>query len=264
VEIMNESYRRSLVLIGLLVLAGLWGCDNSDDFNFSDADIQAEVEAAAEIAAMSGPTAEAASELILAMMGQVNGVVAPFSTGTLPTHTTEFDLGNGITGICVTDGNGLYTLDFGGSIEVEGAVTTLEGRLVVTPSVDQPATGSRYQIDFSTTAIGPHGTASWSSVGTVTLDEIGEVVDFDFTISHTVSTGAVTVAATAVVSPTSFELVVNGPLGGTVRFALDRETMTGTISLNRREVATVAIIDGCAVVNFLNDAIQDGTLCPQV
>jgi hypothetical protein len=236
---MNPFYRRFLVLIGLLALAGLWGCDNSDDFNFSDADIQGEVEAAAE-------------------------TVAPFSTGTLPTHTTEFDLGNGITGICVTDGTGVYTLDFGGAIEIEGAVTTLEGRLVVSPSVNQPATGSRYQIDFGATAVGPHGTASWSSVGTVTLDEVGEVVDFELTISHTVSTGAVTVTATVAISSTSFELVVTGPLGGTVRFTLDRETMTGTISLNRREVATVAIVEGCAVIDFLNDAIQDGTLCPQV
>ncbi len=251
--------RGAFVAAALLALAGLCGCSNDDVTNPSFD--PSEVEAGAVAAALTAPTAEAAEEMILAMLAEIGGP-APLSLGAAAGDCSTFDLGNGITGTCSLSPEGVYTITFGGTVDIDGELATLEGTFVVTPAVVQPLSGVRYLIDFDATATSAKGSASWSAAGTVTFDTLGTVADYDFTMTHTITpTGGTTVMVSVVVSPTRFQLIVTGPLGNTLRFALNRETMTGTVSINSNEVASVTILDGCTTINFFSEELVDRTVC---
>ena len=59
----------------------------------------------------------------------------------------------------------------------------------------------------------------------------------------------------------SFELTVNGPLGGVLSFQLNRVTMTGQLLLNGIVVANVTIVDGCTTVQYTVPGVPDKVVC---
>ena len=85
--------------------------------------------------------------------------------------------------------------------------------------------------------------------------------DTGIVIRTTVTPAGGASVVVVVVSPTRFEETVTGPRGNTIRFVLNRETMTGTIRANGTEVAAVTITGGCAHVDFVNPELTDFTIC---
>jgi len=74
-------------------------------------------------------------------------------------------------------------------------------------------------------------------------------------------TGGTTRIATVLISPTQFEVVVTGPFGGVLRIVLDRETMSGFVSLNGLRVAQITIVDGCVTVEYTVPDVPTETRC---
>ncbi len=172
-----------------------------------------------------------------------------------------FDLGNGISGDC-SSGGGTALFKFGGTVAVDGVSVTISGSLTVIASADQPTTGVVYSIAYDASVSGPRGDGTWSVTGTVTVDEAGKVVDIDFVMTLMFTpTGGATATVTAMVDATRFELIVNGPLGGTLVFQLDRTTMTGEVLLNGLHVADVVIDNGCATIRYTVPGVPDRTVC---
>jgi len=176
----------------------------------------------------------------------------------------EFDLPSGISGGCTPAPGGGVTFVFGGSVLTGTGEVRVEGTLILTPTLDQPGTGAEFTFDFDAVASGPQGTATWSVLGVVVLNEATEIIDFTFNLTHTVTpTGGDSIVVNSVITPNSFELVVTGPRGGVLRFTLDRRTLSGEISLNGIPVADVEFVEGCAMVDYYNPMIEDETICPE-
>ncbi len=108
------------------------------------------------------------------------------------------------------------------------------------------------------------GTATWSSLGTVIRDAVGDVIDFTFNQTHTVTPfGGQTSTVTTVVTPSQIEIIVAGPLGGTIRFVLDRESLAGAAFVNGTQVAAISFIDGCMSIDYVSSLLTDVVICPQ-
>ena len=111
-------------------------------------------------------------------------------------------------------------------------------------------------------ASGPRGRMTWLASGMVTVDDAGNVVNFDFTMTLTVTpTGGSTTIVTVMIDATSLEMFVSGPLGGALTFRLDRLTMTGQLLLGNLVVADVMIIDGCTTIQFTVPGVPDKVVC---
>jgi hypothetical protein len=265
---MSRTRFASIAVAVLATLAVTTGCTGDDLMRPSDAETQADVNAAALAVSMAGPSATASADLVAAMIGRMgSGATVPKLTAgspmVIPTFCpATFDLPAGVSGTCSATGEGAGTFTFSGTLVVDGVTVALQGTMVVSASADQPPSGTRYDVSFNASATSVRGAATWTATGDVTTGAAGEVVDYDLAMTHTVTpSGGSSVAVVIVLSPTRFEETITGPLGNTVRFALDRETMTGTVRINGIEVATVAIHEGCAEVDFVNPALTDFTIC---
>ena len=244
---------------------GLVGCDSSPDVTAAGLD-QQELESAALLAAAVGPSAGSAEQMMLGMASYMAPPTAPLAVGasvSLPSHTDTFDLGNGVVGTMEFAATGVYTFTFGGTLVIDGATTTVQGTLVLTPAAAQPQSGSSHLIDFDAVATGPRGSATWNATGTLTRDAEGAVVDYDATMTHTVTpAGGPTSAVLVTLSPASLEVLVTGPRGNTLRFTFDRVTMSGAVQVNSLVVAQVTVSDGCAHVDYVEESRQDVDVCP--
>ncbi len=264
---MRVSVSRAVSVAVLVLLAGLTGCDDATTGS-SQEDVQTDLQSGGVGASLAAPSADSAGDMIVGMMDQLSSpnpaVVGGVAAAMLPSSCPEtFELENGISGTCSVSEAGVATFTFGGTALIGGDEVEVSGTLVATPAENQPESGSAWTLDFDATATGSRGSATWSAFGTVTLDEADQVVDFSFTFNKTVTpAGGATIAVTVIVSPTQFELIVNGPRGGVVRFLLDRETMTGTVTHNGNPVATIAIVEGCAHIDYVDGAMQDEIVCP--
>jgi hypothetical protein len=262
---MFARQRGTALLIVLLAVVGLWGCSDSDDIVTPDFDPQ-DVQAGAQAAALVGPTSELTQEIVMGLMQGALGAVAPMTSDTIgPTHETSVYLENGVEATCVLDGMGGVSCEFGGMVSVDGYdVSVTGGSMSVSLSDSQPPTGAAYDVQFGATASNATlGSSVWSTAGSVQVDELGEPVDYDFEMSHTVTpAGGSPMSVTVVVSPTQFELVATGPMGGTVRFALNRLSMTGTVYVNGYQVATIAVEGSCTAIDFTSEEHQDVEVCP--
>jgi len=258
-----HRYRSTHLLIALLALVGVWGCDGSQNLTDPGYNEQ-EVAQGAQVVALVGPTAVTADQMMVDMFAQVATTMAPLTTGesvSLPGSVTSFDLGNGITGTRVLDATGVYTFTFAGTVDIDGAMITVQGTLVLTPAPNQPQSGVAFLIDYDAVATGSQGTATWSATGSVEVDA-GEVTDYDATMTHSVTaTGGASAVATVLVSPTRFELIVTGPFGNTLHFVFDRSSMSGTLGINGREVALITVSAGCTHVDYTDPARQDIDVC---
>jgi len=264
--------RRHRTIASLLaLLAGaflLLSCDSSNDIGDSGFNEQ-EVESAAVVAAFAGPSTESAEQMMLDMVAHI-GAPAPMTDEgpggpiSLPSSTSGFDLGNGISGDMELNVAGVYTFTFSGTVLVDGSPVTVQGTLVLTPAATQPESGTAYLIDYDATASGARGSATWSTVGTLERDAEGAVSDYDVTMSHTVTpTGQSPSVVTAQLSPQRFDLIVTGPYGNTVSFGFDRTSMSGTVSVNSHLVATIEVSDGCAHVDWVDESRTDLEVCPE-
>jgi len=256
---MNHS-KHSFIFLATWVIAfgGLIGCANDDLMNPGlNLGEQTDVESASQAVTIAGPSAAAAESMIGGLMNLVVPTRAPGD----PTCPPTFDLGNGITGTCSASG-GEATFTFGGTLTVDSSSVTLSGTLFITATANQPVTGTTYSIAYDTSVSGPRGSGSWSATGTVTVDDAGSVIDFGFVMTLAVTpTGGPTTMVTAVVNPNSFELTVNGPLGGVLVFQLNRTTMTGQVLLNGIPVADVTIVGGCATIGYTVPGMSDEVVC---
>ena len=163
----------------VIAVAGSFGCSDTDLQNAGlDLDQQTDVQSAALAASVAGPSAATAESMINGMIS----LVQPSATRAVgdPTCPPTFDLGNGVTGTCMASG-GTATFMFTGTLTVDGAAVTTSGMLMVTATISQPATGATYSIEFSAMASGPRGGMTWLAGGMVTVDDAGNVVNFDFT-----------------------------------------------------------------------------------
>ena len=262
---MFARQRGTTHLIVLLAVVGLWGCSDSDDIVNPSFDPQ-DVEAGAGAAGLAGPTAELTQEIIMGLMQGTLGAAAPMTAdgGIIPTHETSVFLNNGVEATCVVDEMGGVSCEFAGIVAADGYEIQVSGSMSAGLAASQPTNGSRYDVDFDAMANSALGNATWSTLGSVEVDELGEPVDYTFNMSHTITpVGGTTTIVTSIVSPTQFEFVVTGPMGGTVRFNLNRLTMTGSVYVNGYQVATFAITNGCTDVDFTSDEHLDVTICPQ-
>ncbi len=241
-----------------IACAVLIGCASNDLMDPGlNTDQQTDVASATRAATIAGPSAAAAEAMIVGLMNQVTPTRAPGD----PTCPPTFDLGNGITGTCSANA-GTASFTFGGTVVVDGVSVTVNGSLSITATANQPASGGTYSIAYDAAVSGPRGDGSWSVTGTVTVDDAGNVVDIDFVMTLMFTpTGGATSTVTAMVDATRFELIVNGPLGGTLVFRLDRTTMTGEVLLNGLHVADVVIDDGCATIRYTVPGVPDRTVC---
>ena len=251
--------RYSIFLLATLTIisGGLIGCAQDNLVNPGlDIGQQTDVQSATQAVTIAAPSAAAAESMIVGLMSLVSPTRAPGD----PMCPAIVDLGNGITGSCSTAA-GEATFTFGGTLMVDGASAVLNGTLAVNLAASQPATGTAYSIVFDATVSGPRGDASWSTIGTVTVDA-GNVIDIDFVMTMmATSASGFSSTVTAIVDMNRFELVVNGPLGGVLRFQLDRNTMTGQVLLNGIPVADVTIVGGCATIQYTLPGVPDRVVC---
>jgi hypothetical protein len=177
---------------------------------------------------------------------------------------STFDLGNGITGTCAIDEQNVVTWTFGGVVDVDGESVAVEGSMTATPSASQPQTGSSYDVLYNATASGPRGTATWNTTGTIALDEIGTVTDYALTMIQNITPdGGASVVVTTTITPGTLDMTFAGPLGGTMTLSIDRQTMTGTLSLNGLQVATLTFAEGCITISSSIPGIPSQEICPE-
>ena len=262
-----QWHRTLASLLALLAGAFLVACDSGNDIDNAGFNEQ-EVASAAVVAAFAGPSTESAEQTMLDMVAHIGAPAAMTDEGpngpiSLPSSTSGFELDNGISGTIELTVNGVYTFTFSGTVVVDGSPVSVQGTLVLTPAATQPEGGSAYLIDYDATASGARGSATWSTVGTLARDGGGAVVDYDLTMTHTVTpTGQSPSVVTALLSPSRFDLIVTGPYGNTLRFGFDRLSMSGTVSVNSRLVATIEVSEGCAHVDYVDESRQDVDVCP--
>jgi hypothetical protein len=260
-----------LVFAAWIVAAGATGCSNSDTvIQPLTSETQTDVQAGAEILAVSTPSIDATEETVVSLMAEVvpeplGGRSGPFPPSMQDSLTCVpvFDLGNGLSGTCLAEPTGEVIFTFGGTVDAEGESLSVDGTLVVALAADQPATGTGYDIELAATMSGPPGVLAWSSTGSLVVDEAGAVVDFGLALAGTVSpAGGQEMAVSAVLDAAQLELTLVGPRGGVLRIAMDRAAMTGAMTLNGLQVAAVSIVDGCAVIDPIVPGLEDQTICP--
>lgn len=262
---MFARQRGTTLVFVLLAVVGLWGCSDSDDIVNPEFDPQ-DVQAGAEAAALAGPAAEMTQEIIMGLMQGALGGLAPMTTeNIIPTHETSVYLDNGVEATCLIDDQGGVDCEFVGTVSIDGFEVSISGSMSAGLSASQPASGAAYEVDFDASANSAAlGSATWSSLGSVEVDEAGEPVDYSFNMSHTVTpVGGSATVVTVIVSPSQFELVVTGPMGGTVRFNMNRQSMTGTVYVNGYMVATIVVDGTCTSIDFTSEEYQDVEVCPQ-
>ena len=263
---MFARQRGTTLAVGLFVVVGLWGCSDTDDIVTPDFDPQ-DVQAGAEAAALAGPAAEMTQEIVMGLMQGALGAAVPMTTddNIIPIHETSVYLDNGVEATCFIDDQGGVSCEFVGVVSVDGYAVEVGGSMSASLSATQPTSGAAYDVDFEARASSPAlGTAMWSMLGSVEVDEAGERVDYNFNMSHTITpVGGVATVVTVIVSPTQLELVATGPMGGTVRFNLNRLTMTGSVYVNGYHVATIVVDGVCTAIDFTSEEYQDVNVCPQ-
>ncbi len=245
----HQNQKRFVPVFAMAIaLAMLAGCNGAEELVQPGPDAEAEVTMGAQTGALAGPSGDSAGIMIAGMVG----LACPES----------FELPSGISGTCSMDETGVKTWLFGGAILVDGDSVEVDGAMTATPSAEQPEIGSAYDIESNASAFGNRGSATWVASGTVLLDAAGQVLDYDLEMTHTVTpAGGQTAVVRITVMPTMMDMHLTGPLGGTLGFELDRETMTGTLNLNGIQVATVSIENGCATIVSSIPAIPDQTIC---
>ena len=262
---MFARQRGTTLVIVLLAVVGLWGCSDSDDIVNPDFDPQ-DVQAGAEAAGLAGPAAEMTQEIVMGLMQGALGAAVPMvaDDSVIPTHETSVYLDNGVDATCLVDDQGGVDCEFGGVVSINGYEVEIGGSMSAGLSAVQPASGAAYDVDFDAMAGSPGlGNVTWSMLGSVEVDEAGEPVDYDFNMSHTVTpVGGATSVVTVVVSPSQLELVATGPMGGTVRFNLNRQSMVGSVYVNGYHVASI-VIGTCTEIDFTSEEYQDVSICPQ-
>ena len=240
--------RGSRWVVTLFASVGFIACNTSSDLSDPGIDRQ-EVQMGARFAAILGTFAITAEQMILDMAAHVAEPTGP---------RTDFDLGNGITVTMWTEGGG-YTFSFSGTTNVEGSTVQVDfGWLRLTPAAEQPSSGSTHMVNSLVRAQDPAGDATWTVTGAVTLDPTGMSIGHDMTMTQSISeTGEVTV----LVAPSRFDLIITHPHGNTLRFVIDRSSMTGTLAVNGQMVAAVSFAASCAHVNYLDESYQDTNIC---
>lgn len=258
-----------LAAAAVCAMIAVTGCSSTDEITLPTDDIlQDDVQAATEAAAEAGPAAFATGDMIFEMMDLVGGGALPATGDGLAPAVEgcfgEFETPSGISGTC-SETNGVWTFTFSGVVMVEQDEVSVSGSMTATEAQYDQETGEvTYAIDYSVTATGVHGTATWNAVGTVTVRPEEGVVDYDLTMTHTVTpNGGETVTVTTEVTPSSFHLTVVGPRGGVIRFDMDLETGEGMASWNGIDVAHVVFDGGCVSIDYVNDAIEDQLICDQ-
>ena len=263
-------FRATLVLTLVGAAALLGGCGGAADLVQTETISENEMLSGAQVGSMAGPSADVAGSMIVGMLGSIQPGVTPMVGGNTQAVVTgsscesTFDLGNGVTGTCTIDEQGVVTWTFSGMIDVDGESVTVEGSMTATPAVNQPQTGSRYDLMYNATASGPRGTATWNTTGTIALDEIGVVTGYTLTMIQNITpTGGATVVVTTTITPGALDMSFAGPLGGTMTLSIDRQTMSGTLSLNGLQVATLTFADGCVTINSSIPVIPSQEVCPE-
>jgi len=262
---MRRRTHATCSLIGIALLAALVGCDSASDVLDAD-DLVADVEAGADAVGLAGPSADASADMIGDMLGLLAPAQAAAGARTVGSAcpAPAFELPSGVAGTCTASETGTVTFMFDGTIVVAGGSATVAGTFVATPTVAPAGAAAAWLVDYDATATGTRGVSTWSVIGTIVLDDAGAVSDFDLTMTHTFSpTDGPTVQVTVVLGPTRFELVLTGPRGGVLRFVLDREAMSGSVSVNGRTVADVSIEGACATIDFFDASFDDRTICAE-
>lgn len=250
------------------LVISLSGCDSADEITLpSDAILQDDIQTGTDAAAQAGPAAFATGDMIFGMMDLVAPALPATHGGLAPAVedcSGPFELESGVSGSC-SETNGVTTFTFSGTVDVDGHEVSVSGTMTATESQYDAETGNvTYAIDYSVSASGPNGSASWNAAGVVTVNAEEGVVDYDVTMTHTVTTtGGDTVTVTTTVSPTSFVMVLTGPRGGVVRFVMNIETGEGMASWNGINVAEVSFVEGCINIDYLNPEIEDQLICDQ-
>ena len=267
---MKNRNRKRIVAVfamaaALLLLAG---CNGAEELVQPGPNAEAEVTMGAQAGALAGPSGDTAGDMIAGMMGLIQPAPLRSTVGAVsavlldPSCPATFELASGISGTCSMSETGTMTWLFGGAILVDGDSVEVDGSMTATPSAEQPEIGASYDVDYNASAFGTRGSATWTATGTVLLDDAGDVVDYDLEMTHTITpAGGQTTVVRMTVNPTTLDIRLTGPLGGILGLQLDRETMTGSLSLNGIQVATVSIENGCATIVSSIPAIPDQTVC---
>jgi len=251
--------------IALVIMAG---CSDAEDLVQPGPNAEAEVTMGAKAGTLAGPSGDTAGDMIAGMMDLIQPAPLRMTAGEVsavlldPTCPETFELPSGISGTCSMNEAGVMTWLFGGAILVDGDSVEVDGTMTATPSAEQPEIGASYDIDYNASALGTRGSATWVATGTVLLDDAGEVIDYDLDMTHTITpAGGETAVVRIVVDPTTMDLSLTGPLGGVLGLELNRETMSGSLTLNGIQVATISIEGGCANIVSSVPAIPDQTIC---
>lgn len=224
----------------LLVLAG---CSSSSDVTAPTGPAaQAAVESSAATAAATAPMAEAARVVVAGSLGSLAGCPATFDFGSL-------------SGSCAEDGDGVLHVDFSGDVDLPMGPAQIVGTLTATPS------GGSFTYVLDATATGGDFTATWHVTGAATPGSGGGSPAVSAQSQISVQKGASTLTASVLVTAGSLGLTVSSG-GQLVAFSFDRATMTGTASVGGTVIATIAIVDGCAEIDFVDPSIPDSTVCP--
>lgn len=245
---MRKNFSAS-VLFALTAMVALAGCGSSDsvtDPTLGQAATAVEVSAAR--AAAGAPVADLGGDLAA-------GLVIHSGVG-LGTCQADFDLGNGITGTCTESPEGTFNFAFSGTASFSGRSATVNGTMVATSGAAGLA------IDLDATATWATGSATISANGTITPGSGDGPSAVSLTAQVTVDqAGQAPVTATFLLTPTEMSFSAsNGGLIVTLSF--NRETMTGTASIAGVVIANISVLDGCAVLDFVDPITQDRTVCP--
>ena len=271
----------SALLASVPLLGLLSGCSGSDPVSGPASD-PVVVQLAAARAAVATSDASGASDTVTGLLSNLTplpvfsgsqatatarslsttgSLQSAASTSTTLSCPASGALDNGVTFTCV-DVGGTLTFSFGGSVLSSRGSVTLEGSLVANPSAQQPADGTRFDVDFVATTSGPAGAATWSGHGLVDVNGAGQVVDYSLTMTHSApSSGGGNAVSTITVTPDVLDVLVSAG-AVEVRFVLDRATLYGTVQVNGTLVANVTVIDGCMVVDYLDGSRADDRVCP--
>jgi hypothetical protein len=260
---MDAKHRRAILACVLLAVVAGAGCSDSDVGNVGFDPEQ--VEAAALTVAGAVPQVEATEQSILGMLGQISQPAPALDPVGVPSHTEGFTLQNGLTGTMDSTLAGEYTFSFSGTIPLEGGTVTVQGTMVVSLTSIQPSNGATFAIDYDVSVSGPQGSANWSADGTMTVDGTGQLVDYALSMTHEVTTAeGASALVTTVVTPTAYEMVATGPFTHTVRFVVDRVSLTGSVYVNGSNVANFAVDGDCVDIDYVSEEYTDVSVCPQV
>ena len=239
------------VLFTLTAMLALAGCSSSDDMT-SPAPAGGQANLAVEVSAAKVAAAAPAADL----GGDVAAAIVLQSGIALGQCDPTFDLGNGITGTCSEAPEGTFNFTFSGTTNLNGQNATVNGTMVAIAGANSTT------IDLDATATSAGGSATIAVTGTVAPGSGGGLGAVSLTTTITVErTGQSAVNATIVLTPTGLSLSASNG-GILVGISLNRATMTGTASVGGVVIANLSIVNGCAVLDFIDTATEDRTVCP--